>query len=237
MPTEHTSRQFDAELETVRLQVLQMGGLVEEQVINAIDALTHRRLELADEVIYKDHKVNAMEVEIDKACAHIIARRQPTAGDLRMVMTVIKTINDLERIGDQAVKIAHMGKLIYLAERLSAPRFHEIKLMGDIVLDMLRKSLDAFARLDLGAASQVPLQDVQVDETFHSCMRHLITFMMENPRTISTSLEILFAAKAIESIGDHAKNMSEYVVYMINGKNVRHASFEEIESKVKLALQ
>jgi phosphate transport system protein len=237
MPTEHTSRQFDAELETVRLQVLQMGGLVEEQVINAIDALTHRRLELADEVIYKDHKVNDMEVEIDQACAHIIARRQPTAGDLRMVMTVIKTINDLERIGDQAVKIAHMGKLIYLAERLSAPRFYEIKLMSDIVLDMLRTSLDAFARLDLSAASQVPRQDVQVDETFHSCMRHLITFMMENPRSISTSLEILFAAKAIESIGDHAKNMSEYVVYMINGKNVHHSSFEEIESKVTLALQ
>ena len=237
MPTEHTSRQFDAELETVRLQVLQMGGLVEEQVINAIDSLTHRRLELADEVIYKDHKVNAMEVEIDKACAHIIARRQPTAGDLRMVMTVIKTINDLERIGDQAVKIAHMGKLIYLVERLSAPRFHEIKLMSNIVLDMLRKSLDAFARLDLSAAAQVPRQDVQVDQTFRSCMRHLITFMMENPRTISTSLEMLFAAKAIESIGDHAKNMSEYVVYMINGKNVRHSSFEEIESEVKLALQ
>lgn len=237
MPAEHTSRQFDAELETVRSRVLQMGGLVEEQVVNAIDALTHRRLELADEVIYRDHKVNTMEAEVDKACAHIIARRQPTAGDLRMVMSVIKTITDLERIGDQAVKIAHIAKLIYQVERLSAPRLHEIKLMSDVVLDMLRASLDAFARLDLGAAVRVPRQDMQVDDAFRSCMRHLISFMMENPRSISTSLEMLFAAKAIESIGDHAKNMSEYVVYMVNGKNVRHSSFEEIESEVKPALQ
>ncbi len=233
MQHEHTSKQFDAELETVRSRVLQMGGLVEEQIVDAVEALIVGKLELADEVIAKDLEVNAMEVEIDEGCAHIIARRQPTAGDLRMVMTVIKTITDLERIGDEAEKIARMSKLIYQSDRLSAPRFTEIKIMSGIVLEMLRKSLDAFARLDLAAAVQVPRQDMEVDEAFRSALRHLITFMMEDPRTISTSLEVLFAAKAIERIGDHAKNMSEYVVYMVKGKDVRHTSLEEIEREIE----
>ncbi|MGE5028268.1 MAG: phosphate signaling complex protein PhoU [Betaproteobacteria bacterium] len=233
MQHEHTSKQFDAELETVRSRVLQMGGLVEEQIVNAVDALINGQLETADEVIARDLEVNAMEVEIDEACAHIIARRQPTAGDLRMVMTVIKTITDLERIGDEADKIARMSKLIYQSDRLSTPRFTEIKLMSSIVLDMLRKSLDAFARLDISTAVQVPRQDMEVDEAFRSALRHLITFMMEDPRTISTSLEVLFAAKAVERIGDHAKNMSEYVVYMVKGKDVRHTSLEEIEREVE----
>lgn len=232
MSTEHTSKQFDTELETARSRVLRMGGLVEEQIVNAIDALINSRLELADTVIAKDHQLNAMEMEVDEACAHIIARRQPTAGDLRMVMTVIKTTTDLERIGDEAKKIAQIAKLIYQVERLSTPRFHEIKLMSGIVLNMLRKSLDAFARLDMNTAAQVPRQDVQVDEAYRSCIRHLIAFMMEDPHTIATSLDVLFAAKAIERIGDHAKNMSEYVVYMIKGKDVRHTSFEEIEREV-----
>lgn len=232
MPTEHTSRQFDTELETVRSRVLQMGGLIEEQVVNAIDTLINRRLELADEVIARDLKVDAIEVEVDEACAQIIARRQPTAVDLRMLMTVIKTITDLERIGNEAKKIANMSKLIYQAERLSTPRFSEIRQMSGIVLDMLRQSLDAFARLDPSAALQVPRQDVQVDEAYRTCMNHLITYMMEYPRSISTSLEVLFAAKAIERIGDHAKNMSEYVVYMVEGKDVRHTSFETNEREM-----
>ena len=233
MQHEHISKQFDTELETVRARVLQMGGLVEEQIVNAVEALINSKLDLADEVISRDPEVNAMEVEIDEVCAHIIARRQPTAGDLRMVMTVIKTITDLERIGDEAEKIARMSKLIYQADRLSSPRFAEIKVMSGIVLDMLRKSLDAFARLDIATAVQVPRQDIEVDEAFRSCMRHLITFMMEDPRTISTSLEVLFAAKAVERIGDHAKNMSEYVVYMVKGKDVRHTTVEEIEREVE----
>lgn len=236
MSTEHTSKQFDTELEAVRSRVLNMGGLVEEQINNAIDALLHRKLELANEVIFKDQLVNAMEVEIDEACALIIARRQPTAGDLRMVMTMVKTITDLERIGDEAEKFAQMSKLIYQAERLSAPRFKEIKLMSTIVLDMLRNSLDAFARLDFNAATHVPQQDIQVDEAYRTCIRHLITTMMENPRTISTSIEVLFAAKAIERIGDHAKNMSEYVVYMVKGKNVRHTTFVETGSTEEIHL-
>ncbi|MDD5180736.1 MAG: phosphate signaling complex protein PhoU [Gallionellaceae bacterium] len=230
--TEHTSRQFDAELEAVRARVLQMGGLVESQIQLALEALISGDVELMNRVIGDDHRVNAMEVEIDESCNQIIARRQPAAGDLRMVMTVIKTITDLERIGDEAEKIARMAKLLSQKERLILPRHNEIKHAAELALDMLRKSLDAFARLDLSCAAQVVRQDEQVDEEFRTIMRYLITFMMEDPRTISTALEILFIAKAIERIGDHAKNMSEYVVYMVKGRDVRHVTVEEIEREI-----
>ncbi|MDE2117272.1 MAG: phosphate signaling complex protein PhoU [Betaproteobacteria bacterium] len=230
--TEHTSKQFDAELEAVRARVLQMGGLVESQIQFALDALISGDVALMNRVIGDDHRVNAMEVEIDESCNHIIARRQPAAGDLRMVMTVIKTITDLERIGDEAEKIARMAKLLSQKERLILPRYNEIKHAAELALDMLRKSLDAFARLDLATAAQVVRQDEQVDEEFRTIMRSLITFMMEDPRTISTALEILFVAKAIERIGDHAKNMSEYVVYMVKGRDVRHVTVEEIEREI-----
>ncbi|RFC32926.1 MAG: phosphate uptake regulator, PhoU [Candidatus Nitrotoga sp. SPKER] len=230
--TEHTSKQFDAELEAVRAQVLQMGGLVESQIRLAVEALVNSNVSLMNRIINDDHRVNAMEVEIDESCNQIIARRQPAAGDLRMVMTVIKTITDLERIGDEAEKIARMGKLLSQRNSLILPRYTEIKHAADLALDMLRKSLDAFARLDLAYAAQVVRQDELVDEEFRTIMRYLITFMMEDPRTISTALEILFVAKAIERIGDHAKNMSEYVVYMVKGKDVRHVTVEEIEREV-----
>ncbi len=230
---EHTSKQFDAELEAVRARVLQMGGLVENQIRLAVESLSTGDVALMNRVIEEDHHVNAMEVDIDESCNHILVRRQPAASDLRMVMTVIKTITDLERIGDEAEKIARMAKLISQKERLHLPRYNEIKHAADIALDMLRKSLDAFARLDLAAAAQVVRQDEQVDEEFRAIMRYLITFMMEDPRTISSSLEILFVAKAIERIGDHAKNMSEYVVYMVKGRDVRHVSVEEIEREVQ----
>ena len=230
--TEHTSRQFDAELEAVRARVLQMGGLVESQIQLALEALIGGDVALMNRVIGDDHRVNAMEVEIDESCNQIIARRQPAAGDLRMVMTVIKTITDLERIGDEAEKIARMAKLLSQKERLILPRYNEINHAAELALDMLRKSLDAFARLDLACAAQVVRQDEKVDEEFRTIMRYLITFMMEDPRTISTALEILFVAKAIERIGDHAKNMSEYVVYMVKGRDVRHVTVEEIEREV-----
>ena len=230
--TEHTSKQFDAELEAVRARVLQMGGLVESQIRLAIEALVNGDVPLMNRIINDDHRVNAMEVEIDESCNQIIARRQPAAGDLRMVMTVIKTITDLERIGDEAEKIARMGKLLAQRNSLILPRYTEIKHAAELALDMLRKSLDAFARLDLAYAAQVVRQDELVDEEFRTIMRYLITFMMEDPRTISTALEILFVAKAIERIGDHAKNMSEYVVYMVKGKDVRHVTVEEIEREV-----
>ena len=230
--SEHTSKQFDTELEAVRARVLQMGGLVESQIRLAIESLVSSDVDLMNRVIAEDHRVNGMEVDIDEACNQILVRRQPAAGDLRMVMTVIKTITDLERIGDEAQKIARMALLLSKRERLNLPRYNEIKRAAEIALDMLHQSLDAFARLDVATAAKVVRQDEQVDEEFRAIMRYLITFMMEDPRTISTALEILFVAKAIERIGDHAKNMSEYVVYMVKGRDVRHVTVEEIEREV-----
>ncbi len=229
---EHTSKQFDQELEAVRARVLQMGGLVEEQIINAVEALASGNVELANTVMANDHRVNALEVGLDEDCSMIIARRQPTASDLRMLLTVIKTITDLERIGDEATKVARMAKLVYEADRIVSPRFTEIKHMTIIVLDMLRKALDGFARLEVSNATQIARLDESVDEEYRLVLRHLVTYMMEDPRTISMFIEIIFAAKAIERIGDHAKNMSEYVVYMVKGKDVRHTSVEEMEREV-----
>ncbi len=231
--SEHTSKQFDTELEAIRARVLHMGGMVESQIRLAVESLISGDVELMNRVIEDDHRVNSMEVEIDESCNYVLVRRQPAAGDLRMITTVIKTITDLERIGDEAEKIARMAKLLSQKESLRHPRYHQIKQASEIALDMLRKSLDAFARLDLSMAAQVVRQDELVDEEFRSIMRYLITFMMEDPRTISTSLEILFVAKAIERIGDHAKNMSEYVVYMVKGRDVRHVTVEELEREVR----
>jgi phosphate transport system protein len=230
--TEHTSKQFDSELEAVRALVMKMGGLVESQIKQAVESLVNRDEALMNRVIAEDHRVNAMEVQIDECCNQIIARRQPAAGDLRMVMTVIKTITDLERIGDEAEKIARMAKLLSQKDHALLPRYNEIRNAASLALEMLRKSLDAFARLDLSAAAQVVRQDELVDQEFRTIMRYLITFMMEDPRTITTALEILFVAKAIERIGDHAKNMSEYVVYMVKGRDVRHVTVEEIEREI-----
>ena len=220
--SEHTSKQFDHELENVRARVLHMGGMVEEQILRALQALTSGDHELSQRVIEDDHRINAMEVALDEECCTIIARRQPTASDLRLLMAVIKTITDLERIGDEAQKIARMSELIHNADRVPPPRTVEVRHVASVALEMLRMALDAFARLDVSAAAEVVKRDQQVDEEFRSILRQLITFMMEDPRTITHSLEILFIAKAIERIGDHAKNMSEYVVYMVKGKDVRH---------------
>jgi phosphate transport system protein len=229
MQSEHTSKQYDAELESVRAKVLQMGGLVEQQIAQALEALVTANPKLADEVISNDHRVNALEVSVDEDCSHIIARRQPAAGDLRMIMMVVKTITDLERIGDEATKIARVAQKIYESDRMYSPRFTEIKNMTAMTREMLRTSLDAFARLDVTKTVEVARQDEQVDEQFRAVMRQLITFMLEDPRTISMSLEVLFVAKAIERIGDHAKNIAEYVVYMVKGKDVRHTSVQEME--------
>jgi len=222
---EHISKQFDAELEAVRSRVLQMGGLVEQQIVKAVDALTSGDIAVLDAVIEDDHRVNAMEVGLDEICSQIIARRQPAAGDLRLVMAVIKTITDLERVGDEAEKIARMAKLMHSGAQVQLPRL-ELKHVSGLALSMLRQALDAFARLDVTAALQVVKQDRGVDDEFRSILRQLITFMMEDPRTITRCLEILFVAKAIERIGDHAKNMAEYVVYMVEGRDVRHTREE-----------
>ena len=229
MQFEHTYKQYDAELEAVRAKVLEMGGLVEQQIVNALDALVNANPTLAESVIANDHRVNALEVQVDEDCSHIIARRQPAAGDLRMIMMVVKTITDLERIGDEATKIARVAQKIYESDRMYTPRFTEIKTMVGLVREMLRMALDAFARLDVSKTVDVARQDEQVDEQFRAATRQLITFMLEDPRTISMSLEVLFVAKAIERIGDHSKNIAEYVVYMVKGKDVRHTTVQEME--------
>jgi len=233
MQFEHTSKQYDVELESVRAKVLEMGGLVEQQIVNALEALTSADVKLAKDVMERDTRVNALEVQVDEDCSHIIARRQPAARDLRMIMMMVKTITDLERIGDEATKIARTAQRIYEQDRMYKPRFNEIKTMVGIVREMLRTSLDSFARLDVSQTVEVAKQDEQVDEQFRAAMRQLITFMLEDPRTISMSLEVLFVAKAIERIGDHAKNISEYVVYMVKGKDVRHTSLEDIQRETQ----
>ena len=225
--SEHTSKQFDVDLENIRTKVLQMGGLVEQQVERAMQGLASGEMYVIDQVIANDHKVNLLEVELDEACSHIIAQRQPAASDLRMVMAVIKTITDLERVGDEAKKIAKMAKRIHDADAGFVPRI-EMRHAAGLAANMLHKALDAFARLDAQAAANVVREDAEVDREFKSIMRQLITFMMEDPRTISSSIEILFIAKSIERIGDHSKNMSEYVIYLVKGRDVRHTSVEEI---------
>jgi phosphate transport system protein len=231
--SEHTSKQYDLELESVRASVLQMGELVVSQVRLAIDCLIKGDIALMDRIIANDHRVNALEVSIDESCTNIIARRQPTAGDLRLVVMMVKTITDLERIGDEAKNIARTARRLSEKKSLTFPRFNNIKHAANLTLEMLQKSLDSFANLDISAVAPVVRQDEQVDEEFRAVMRYLVTFMMEDPRTISSALEILFAAKAIERIGDHAKNMSEYVVYMVKGRDVRHTTAEEIEREIR----
>jgi phosphate transport system protein len=227
---EHTLKQFDTELEEIRSRVLQMGGLVEQQIVGALEALTNGNVALAREVMGNDHMVNALEVAIDEDCSTVIARRQPAAKDLRMIMTVVKTITDLERIGDEAAKIARMTLSLYSSDRPTVPRAAEIQHVADIALGMLRNALDAFARLDLAVAAKVVRQDEQVDSEFKAIMRQLITFMMEDPRTISCGLDLLFIAKAIERIGDHSKNMAQYVVFMVKGTDVRHRGLAAMEA-------
>lgn len=229
--SEHIFRQYDAELEGVRAKVLEMGALVEQQIVDALDALTGTNVKLAKNVIKKDHMVNALEVQIDEDCSHIIARRQPTAGDLRMVLMMIKTITDLERIGDEATKVARFALKAAESNQKLTPRFVEIKAMANSARDMLHMALDAFARSDATKVIEIAHMDEEVDEQYQAAIRQLITFMLEDPRTISISLEVLFVAKAVERIGDHAKNISEYVVYMVKGKDVRHVTIEEMEQE------
>ena len=228
---EHIAKQFDADLENIRSRVLQMGGLVEQQIIRAFEALDNGDLSLADQVAAADHDVNRHEVELDEACAHLIARRQPAASDLRLIMAVIKTITDLERVGDEAKKIAKRARTLHSGDTPFVPRI-ELRHVANVAVEMLRKSLDAFARTDPAVSAQIARQDKEVDAEFKAIMRQLITFMMEDPRLISSSLEVLFIAKAVERIGDHAKNISEYVVYMVKGRDVRHIGLEGIEREV-----
>ena len=228
---EHTSKKFDSELEGIRNRVLQMGGMVELQIVKAMEGLSDGDPLLIDQVIENDNRVNLLEIELDEACNQVIAKRQPTAVDLRMVSTVQKTITDLERIGDEAKKIAKTAKQLHSN---GSPFMPQIRLghIADAVVDMLRTALDAYARLDTVAAAQVVRHDKEVDAEFKGIMRQLITYMMEDPRTISRGIDVLFAAKALERIGDHAKNIAEYTIFLVRGRDVRHIGVSEVLKEV-----
>jgi phosphate transport system protein len=227
----HISRQFNAELEDIRSRVLKMGGLVEQQIDQAIGALVSADSKLAESVATDDYRVNQMEVAIDEECSQIIARRQPAASDLRLVVAVIKTITDLERIGDEAEKIARMAVRLASEER-PKNNYMEIQSLGNHVRQMVHDTLDAFARLDIEAAIRVAREDERIDKEYEGVMRQLITYMMEDPRTISRMLNVIWAARALERIGDHACNICEYIVYLVKGKDVRHTSLEQIEKEI-----
>ncbi|HYN13401.1 MAG TPA: phosphate signaling complex protein PhoU [Burkholderiales bacterium] len=222
--TEHASKQYDLDLDSIRSRVLQMGGLVESQIRRALDALVTGNVALSEEVIAGDHRVNAMEVALDGDCSQVIVRRQPAANDLRMILAIIKTVTDLERMGDEAQKIARMAKAIYERSGVQVPPLVEVRHAAELAIAMLRRALDAFARLDTVLAAEVIRDDAGIDAEFRSILRQLITYMMEDPRTISTALEIVWVAKAIERIGDHAKNIAEYVIYIVKGTDVRHTA-------------
>ena len=225
MTGEHSSKQYDTDLETIRSKVLLMGGLVERQFQEALNVFRTGNLDAAERVIKDDDQVNRLEVELDDACSHLIVRRQPTANDLRTVMATIKVITDLERIGDEAAKIARTA--IHLHKRGVGTIDHTetVRVIGSGAADMLHDALDALARLDEKQATRLIAQDVVIDRDFRSIMRNLITFMMEDPRTISASMDTLWVAKAIERIGDHAKNIAEYVIYIVEGKDIRHTDY------------
>ena len=227
----HISRQFNAELEDIRSRVLKMGGLVEQQIENAIEALVKGDVAQGEAVILNDTQVNKMEVTIDEECCQIIARRQPAASDLRLVVAVIKTITDLERIGDEAEKIARMAVQLAVEER-PKNNYAEIQALGTHVRQMLHDTLDAFARLDIEAAFRIAREDIKVDQKYEGTMRQMITYMMEDPRTISRVLNVIWAARALERIGDHACNICEYIIYLVKGKDVRHISLDKVEREI-----
>jgi phosphate transport system protein len=230
----HILSRFNADLEGVRSGVLQMGGLVEQQLQNGIKALYTGDGRLGEEVARLDHRVNAMEVAIDEDCSRILATRGPTASDLRLIVAIIKTITDLERIGDEAEKLGNIASRLATLDR-PTDRYREIKHLGDQVAEMVHGSLDAFARMDADAALAVARRDREVDEEYEALQRQCITFMMEDPRAIRRALDILWVARALERIGDHAKNICEYVIYMALGKDVRHLSIEDVEQQLAAA--
>lgn len=228
----HISSAFNAELEDVRQRVLAMGGLVEQQIIDATKALTEVDRVLAEQVIRTDEKVNTLEVTIDDECSRILARRQPTASDLRLVYAVIKTITDLERMGDEAEKVARMASDLSEQERGLAPLV-EVGHLSRHVSQMVRDALDAFARMDAESALACAAEDVNIDREYEALMRQCITFMMEDPRTIRRVLDIMWAVRALERIGDHARNICEYIIYFVKGKDVRHISLEAMQREVR----
>ena len=220
--TEHLNKQFDQDLEAIRSRMLQMGGLVEAQIRDATSAFLASDAARAAEVIAADARVNELELAIDNELGQVIVRRQPAASDLRLLLAVSKIVTDLERIGDEAAKIARMA-------RDDARPGVSLRHIAEIAVGMLRRSLDAFARLDTATAARVCGEDAAIDDEFRAVIRQLITFMMEDPRTITASLQVVWVAKAFERIGDHARNIAEYVIYIVKGRDVRHIPLAELE--------
>ncbi len=235
MSDKHLSTQFDAELSGISNRVLEMGGLVESQVEQALYALAQFSGDIASTVLQKEERVNQMEVEIDRDLSAIIARRQPTARDLRLLIAISKTIANLERVGDEAARIARtVQRLINtgVSSRLRVP-VADLRFEADLAIAQLRKALDAFARLDTVRALEVLKQDDQIDQEFDGLMRKLITYMMEDPRMISSSIDLVFVAKAIERVGDHGKNIAEAIIYVVKGTDVRHTSLDDVENVIR----
>ncbi len=235
MSDKHLSTQFDAELSGISNRVLEMGGLVESQVAQAMYALSNFSEETASQVLRQEERVNQMEVEIDRDLSAIIARRQPTARDLRLLIAVSKAIANLERVGDEAARIARtVQRLITtgVSSRMRLP-VADVAFESDLAVAQLRKALDAFARLDTARALEVLKQDDQIDQEFDGLLRKLITYMMEDPRTISASIDLVFVAKAIERVGDHAKNLAEVIIYIVKGTDVRHSPMEAVEDAIR----
>lgn len=233
MSDKHLSSQFDSDLNQLSARLMEIGGLAESQIRLAVYALAHFSVEQADEVLALENKVNALEIEIDREIASIIGRRQPTARDLRLIIAASKASANLERAGDEAARIARMVKSIVERGVVRSLPASELRLGAELASGLLRKSLDAFARLDVQEALNILKEDTAIDEEFDGFVRKLITYMVEDPRTITQSLDLLFVAKAIERIGDHAKNMAELIIYVVKGADVRHAPLDAVESALK----
>jgi phosphate transport system protein len=233
MSDKHISSQFDVELNSISTHVLEMGGLVESQLHQAVYALVNMSTETADQVLDNERRINEMELSIDQEIISTIGRRQPTARDLRFLMAISRTTQNLERAGDEVARIARMVKSIIQS---GAPRnlpTSELRLAADLASTMLRKTLDSFARLDTTMAVDIIKHDYQIDDEYNGFLRKLITYMMEDPRTISPSLDLLFLAKSIERVGDHAKNIAEQIIFVVKGEDVRHSSLDKLESVVR----
>jgi phosphate transport system protein len=221
MSQEHISSQFDNELEAIRSRLLHMGGLVEEQLANALAGYGNADRRLLDQVLVNENEVNSLEIELDDRCTHIIARRQPAASDLRMVFAIVKATTDLERIGDESAKIARVAQQIHTRGQMLPGAFSGLRVASSIAREMLRGALNAYARLDSEAARALFARDQQLDEEFRRVLREMLTFMFEDPRTISTALDAIWIAKSLERVGDHAKNIAEYVIFVVEGTDVR----------------
>ncbi|RKE25227.1 phosphate transport system protein [Paraburkholderia sp. BL23I1N1] len=229
MSDKHLSSKFDADLNLLSSRLLEMGGLVESQIAYALEVLNEFDLALVDQVLEGEHRLNAMEIEIDEEVSNIIARRQPAARDLRLLVGTSKCITNLERAGDEARKIVKRMRRIHENSATLTVNIAEIKVSGEMALHILRRALDAFARMDTVAAARIVRDDEAIDNEFRAFVRKLVTYMTEDPRTISIGLDYLFIAKAIERIGDHATNIAEFVVYVVKGADVRHVSREQLE--------